>query len=97
MFAMSAAAFSAGAQGTTNAKPVAAHFEVLRMFVNSIQVRNPDNMREIHTFAYSNQIRGEMQQRFSQEPYQYGDKVKIWYQPGGEIALKIKGKPSKPH
>jgi hypothetical protein len=27
--------------------------------------------------------------------YQYGDKVVVWYQQGSNVALKIKGKPSK--
>jgi hypothetical protein len=97
LFAIYLPAFSARAQETPNKKTVVAHFEVLHMFINSIQVRNPDNMREIHTFVYSDNIRDEMQQRFSSTPYQYGDRVKIWYEPGAEIALKIKGKPSQPH
>jgi hypothetical protein len=97
LFAICFPAISARAQETSNKKTVVAHFEVLHMFINSIQVRNPDNMREIHTFVYSDNIRDEMQQRFSSAPYQYGDRVTIWYQPGAEIALKIKGKPSKPH
>jgi len=95
-FTICTVAVSARAQETSSAKPIQARFEVLHMFVNSIQVRRADNMREIHTFAYSDQIRDEMQQRFSNSPYQYGDKVKIVYRPGAEIALRIKGKPSKP-
>jgi len=95
-FACCAISIPAWAQGTPEHKIVKAHFEVLHMLYNSIQVRSVENMREIHTFAYSDRIRDEMQGLFNQGGYQYGDKVRIWYQPGAEIALKIKGKPSKP-
>ncbi len=66
------------------------------MSVNSIQVRKIDNMREIHTFVYSDRIRGDMQVLFNNGGYQYGDKVKIVYQPGAEVALRIHGHHSKP-
>jgi hypothetical protein len=90
-------AVSALPQSTPERKTVKANFEVLHMLYNSIQVRSVENMREIHTFAYSDDIRDDMQNLFNQGGFQYGDKVKIWYQPGAEIALRIKGKPSKPH
>jgi len=95
-FAIFATVFSARAQDERKAKPIEAHFEVLHMFIDTIQVRRVDNMREIHTFAYSDAIRNDMQTLFGQGGYQYGDKVKIVYQPGAEIALRIKGRPSKP-
>jgi len=81
---------------SSESKPLKARFEVLHMFPNSIQVRSLVNGLEIHTFAYSDQIRANMQKVFDQGGYQYGDKVEIWYQPGTEVALKIKGTPSKP-
>ena len=54
-------------------------------------------MREIHTFTYSPQIRGKMQNIINAGGYQYGDKVVVWYRRGGDVAVKIKGKPSKPN
>jgi hypothetical protein len=81
---------------TASSKPVKTRFEVLHMFTNSIQVRSLANGLEIHTFVYSDQIRDNMQKLFDQGGYQYGDKVEIWYQPGTDVALRIKGKPSKP-
>ena len=77
-------------------RPVEARFEVLHMMINAIQVRNPDNMHEIHTFVYSDQIRPRMQAMFNRGAYQYGDRVVIRYMPHSEVALKIEGKPSKP-
>jgi len=102
-----AAAVSARAQVTTapviklkpvhtqQAKPAKTRFEVLHMMTTGIQVRSLVNGMEIHTFTYSDQIRDAMQKLLDQGGYQYGDQVEIQYQPGTEIALKIKGKPSK--
>ncbi|MGH9679125.1 MAG: hypothetical protein ACRD4Y_04175 [Candidatus Acidiferrales bacterium] len=77
-------------------KPLKTHFEVVRMSSTSIQVRSLVNNAELHTFTFSDAILGKMQQLFDAGGYQYGDKVAIWYMPGTEVALRIKGKPSKP-
>jgi hypothetical protein len=79
-----------------NEKPVKSRFQVLRMMTTAIQVQSVADEREIHTFAYSDQIRDQMRNLLDQGGYQYGDKVVIEYRPGTEVALKIKGKPSKP-
>ena len=101
------AAVPAGAQVTTGqvikakpvhtqaTKPSKTRFEVLHMMTTGIQVRSLVNELEIHTFTYSDQIHDAMLKLIDQGGYQYGDKVEIQYQPGTEIALKIKGKPSK--
>ena len=81
---------------TQEAKPSKTRFEVLYMMTTGIQVRSLVNGLEIHTFAYSDQIRDAMVKLHDQGGYQYGDKVEIQYQPGTEVALSIKGKPSKP-
>ena len=106
-----AVALSASAQVTTapviklkpvhtkqpqQAKPAKTTFEVLHMMTTGIQVRSLANTMEIHTFTYSDKIHGAMVDLLNQGGYQYGDKVEIQYQPGSEVALKIKGKPSKP-
>jgi hypothetical protein len=83
-------------QQTQQPKPAKTRYEVLSMMPTGIQVRSLVNGLEIHTFAYSDQIRDAMQKLLDQGGYQYGDKVEIQYQPGTEIALKIKGRPSKP-
>jgi hypothetical protein len=105
--ALCVAAVSARAQVTTapviktkpvhtqQANPMSTRFEVLHMMTNAIQVRSLVNGMEIHTFSYSDQIRDAMQKLLDQGGYQYGDQVVIQYQPGTEVALKIKGKPSK--
>jgi len=107
-FAVCTVAFSAYAQESNtpavtgksaqpdSPKPIKTRFEVLHMFPASIQVRSLVNGYEVHTFVYSDGIRDQMQKLFDQGGYQYGDKVEIWYQQGADVALKIKGKPSKP-
>ena len=77
-------------------KPIKTRFEVLRMMINAIQVRSLVDEREIHTFIYSDQIRDRMQSLFNNGGFQYGDKVEIHYMHGSDVALTIKGKPSKP-
>ncbi len=79
-----------------NDKPVKSRFQVLHMMPTAIQVQSVADEREIHTLAYSDQIRDQMQKLFDKGGYQFGDKVVIEYRPGTEVALKIKGKPSKP-
>jgi hypothetical protein len=81
---------------TQEAKPSKTRFEVLHMMTTGIQVRSLINGLEIRTFTYSDQIRDAMLKLLDQGGYQYGDKVEIQYQPGSDVALKIKGKPSKP-
>jgi hypothetical protein len=95
-FALCVAVLPARAQQDQSAKPIKARFEVLHMLRTGIQVRSLANEKEIHTFTYSDHILDRMQNMFDQGGYQYGDKVSIVYQPGSQIALKIKGKPSKP-
>jgi hypothetical protein len=106
--AVCAAAVPARAQVTTapvinaksvrakETKPTKTRFQVLHMMSTAIQVQSLVNEREIHTFTYSDAIRDQMQKLLDQGGYQYGDKVLIEYQPGTDVALKIKGKPSKP-
>ena len=80
----------------TAEKPIKTRFEVLRMMINAVQVRSLADEREIHTFIYSDQIRDRMQALFNSGGYQYGDRVEIRYKHGTDVALDIKGKPSKP-
>jgi hypothetical protein len=86
----------AGAQSAPQSQPIVkTQFVVLHMLYQSIQVRSLVDMRELHTFTYSPGIRDKMQTVFNAGGYQYGDKVVVWYQRGTNVALKIKGKPSR--
>jgi hypothetical protein len=76
-------------------KIIKARFEVVSMQYQSLQVRSLSNLRELHTFAYSPSVRPQMQKVQSAGGYKYGDKVTVWYRAGADVALKVKGKPSK--
>lgn len=62
----------------------------------AITVRSRDNARMIRTFTYGPAIRDQELKILNQGGYQYGDKVEIFYKLGSDVALRIKGKPSKP-
>ena len=95
-FAPAASAQVGPSPATESQKIIKVRFEVLHMLYQSLQVRSLVDMREIHTFTYSPEIRDKMQNIFNAGGYQYGDKVVVWYKRGQDVAFKIKGKPSKP-
>jgi hypothetical protein len=95
-FAPEAGAQNPSALAPQSQKIIKVRYEVLHMLYQSMQVRSLLDVREIHTFSYSPQIRDKMQNIFNAGGYQYGDKVVVWYRSGDDVALKIKGKPSKP-
>jgi len=72
--------------------------EVLHADSASIMVRDPNDTRFIHTFTYSPKVKEQMDRIIAKGGYQYGDKVEVRYQPGQgqDVAIAIKGKPSKP-
>jgi hypothetical protein len=87
-------------QQNTNVKPGARVWlkgEVIHADAHSIVVRDPADMRMIHTFTYAPAVQARMQAIIQQGGYRYGDKVKILYLQGQTVALEIFGKPSKPH
>jgi len=69
--------------------------EVIHADANEIVVREEQNERMIHTFTFSPNLQTRMQRISDSGGYKYGDKVKIRYQPGQTVALKIHGRPSK--
>jgi hypothetical protein len=87
---------NAGSTASPKAKGNWLKAEVIHFDSNSIIVRDEANARVIHTFTYAPRLKDKMQQLSDRGGYQYGDKVKILFQPGQTVALKIVGKPSKP-
>lgn len=78
------------------AKPQWLTGEVVHADRNSIVVRERNNPLAIHTFSYSPAVKSKMELRDDQGVnFHSGDAVKIRYQPGSTVALKIHGKPSK--
>jgi len=75
--------------------------EVVHADQQSIIVRDRQDPRFVRTFTYSPKAKEKMERIIENGGYQYGDKVKIQYQAGqtgstGDVALDIKGRPSKP-
>jgi hypothetical protein len=73
-------------------------FEGTVMHANIAQItaRAKGNDMAIQTFPLSEKTSARMQQIIDKGGYQYGDKVKIFYDPTTMKAMNIKGKPSKP-
>ena len=87
---------SAPANKDTSPKPVWMKGEVIRVDDYSMTVREPENPLMLHTFTYAPSVQPMIWKIQGGAGYQYGDKVSILHQPGQTVALKIKGKPSKP-
>jgi hypothetical protein len=79
----------------TTPKKVWLKAEVIHADGNTLIVREQANERIVHSFTYDSKIKAKMQQVADQGGYQTGDKVKILYVPGQDVALKVRGKPSK--
>lgn len=69
--------------------------EVIHADSNSMVVREQQNGMMIHTFTYTPELQARMQKIGDSGGYQYGDQIKVLYQPGQTVALKVHGKPSK--
>ncbi|MBI3404879.1 MAG: hypothetical protein HY046_05430 [Acidobacteria bacterium] len=70
--------------------------EVLSATNYSVTVRNPENNLQLRTFTYSPECREKMQKIIDAGGFQHGDKIQIQYEPGTDVIIKFKGKPSKP-
>lgn len=101
--AIMSAAAPAAAQVTTSTpvtvkqtapKNVWLKAEVVHADRHSMTVREQGNELALHTFTFSANVQGKMEQVADAGGYQYGDKVKIKYKQGETVALQIKGKPS---
>jgi hypothetical protein len=60
-----------------------------------ITVRARGNDLALQTFALNSDASARMQQTIDKGGYQYGDKVTVIYNAANQVAVKIKGKPSK--
>jgi hypothetical protein len=61
-----------------------------------ITVQGLQNKRVVRTYHYSPKAWEKMVQVIDSGGYQFGDKVEVISEPGSDVALEIKGKPSKP-
>lgn len=70
--------------------------EVLSATSLQLVVRSRENAAVVKTFQYSPEVKEQMQKIIDRGGYQHGDKVEVHHEAGSDVALKIKGKPSKP-
>ena len=71
--------------------------EVLHASRVQIIVRSRENEKVVRTFTYSLKVKEQMEKLEELGMlFQAGDKVEIECEPGSDVALKIKGKPSQP-
>jgi len=68
---------------------------VVSATLQGITVRDAKDARMIRTFQLSEKAGAQMIKAFDQGGFQVGDKVTIVHVQGQEVALEIKGKPSK--
>ncbi len=75
-----------------------AKFEGTVLHANSVQItlKAMGNDLAIQTFPLSEAASAKMQLIIDRGGYQYGDKVKLEYDPQSLRVVKFKGKPSKP-
>jgi hypothetical protein len=64
--------------------------------IAQVTVRSKGNDLGIQSFALNQTVSAKMQKIVDQGGYQYGDKVTVFYDPTSRVAVKIKGKPSRP-
>lgn len=68
---------------------------VLAFNMAQIIVQSADNEKMIWSFQYSPELRQKVADMLSSGGYQYGDKIRVYCNPGTMVAVKLKGKPSK--
>jgi hypothetical protein len=68
--------------------------QVLHADSHSMIVQEQANPKMIHTFTYGPELKDAMQSLENNGGFRYGDKIRILYEPGKQVALRIKGKPS---
>jgi hypothetical protein len=69
--------------------------EVVHADMGSIIVRDRKNERVIRTFSYSEKAREQMETIMARGGFQFGDKVEIRYEERRDVALEIRGGPSR--
>jgi hypothetical protein len=70
--------------------------QVLHFNNQQITVQSTENTYFVRTFKFSAKLAGEMQKLADRGGYQPGDKIEIEFESGSDVAVRVKGKPSKP-
>ena len=70
--------------------------QVVHFNNSQITVQSTENTYFVRTFKFSPKLAGEMEKLADRGGYQPGDKVEIQFESGSDVAVRVKGKPSKP-
>ena len=70
--------------------------EVIHFNSERIIVRSLENEKVVRTFTYTPKVKEQMARLVDAGGYQPGDKVVVEHEAGTDVALKVRGKPSKP-
>jgi hypothetical protein len=79
-------------------KPPVDHYKgrVIAFNLAQMMVQSYENEKLVWTFQYAAELRPRVNDLLNSGGYQYGDKVEVFCSPGTKVAVRIKGKPSKP-
>lgn len=69
---------------------------VMAATTHQIIVHSIENEKLVRTFTYNPKVKDYMLGIIDRGGYQAGDRVEIHHEPESDVAIKIKGKPSKP-
>lgn len=72
-------------------KPVSFKGTVVASNVQAITVRSSKDIKVIQTFSFAPAIRAQAQQMIRQGAFQSGARVTVVFQPGTNVAIRIKG------
>lgn len=75
-------------------KPIWLKAEVIHVDHNAIVVREAEHPMIVHTFTFSTKMAEQMEKVQADGGFQRGDEVRIQHEPGKDVALAIKGRPS---
>lgn len=70
--------------------------EVVHASAIQMVVRSRDNEKVVRTFTYSPKVKEQIDRIIGRGGYQAGDRVEIHHEVGSDVAVKIKGRPSRP-
>jgi hypothetical protein len=70
--------------------------QVIHFNSTQITVQSTENTYFVRTFRFSAKMADEMQKLADRGGYQPGDKVEVEFESGSDVAVRVKGKPSKP-